>query len=467
MILEAIPHSAPVSATGKVHLSLNEGGCSPDFALGAFSDEFLKTGAGIASAQAGPSLPAGTTRAGMPAADLTAVAGQSPETAGAPPATGKGMKMADVALLRPRPQDGNLQIAPNDKTTLGKTEHALFQEDQDGLPAIPASLEPVDAARAPRTHEAGQSFKSDSWGQPRPSAPMSVHVRQPVASNPTQTFEASCETSITPSLKHAPENAGSFGTGPAGTPASRQEPMGSHLTNSARPMPDSGFSAQEPGDRGQSDTSASGQPPLQPAATGWRSGTMLLQTVPAASFDGAEATFASEPTLTDHLGESAPDEVAAGDTRGSPVISSQRSGPVFAISPYPQGPNESMARAARILIAEGTTEISMNPKDLGRVNMVMSGPEHALSVVVTVERPETLELMRRHLEFLQKELENLGYADVTCTLTADRDPDRDAQGQGQSKDQAFGVRFSSDVDKAHSEAAQNVRRKITGIDIRL
>lgn len=466
--MEAITHSAHFPAAGKAHVSLDGVGTSPDVPLGAFSDDFLKAGAGLAPAQASFAAPAAATGAAMPVSDRPASSGQSGETAGGHPETGKCNIIGDGALMLSQPRDEGSRIVSDDKMTPGRIGDDTSQEDQDGLAAFPVALSQLDAARSTDGHETRRSSMAEPQGQPRPSVAGSIHVQQPVASAQEGSFGDFGENSMAPSRNHSPENAGSFSAGPEATSAQRHDSKCANQTNGAWLIPDSRFALKESGDPVNSNTLASGHASLQPDTTPRRSGTVLHQTVPAAALKGADGFAATEPTLTDRLAEASPEEFTATDIRGSQMISSQRGGPVFVIARYPHGLNEDMARAARILVAEGATEISLNPRDLGRVNMVLSGPEHALSVVLTVERPETLELVRRHLESLQKELESLGYADVTYTLTSDRDPDRDARGQTQSENPAFGsIQFCRDDDAVQSDAAHNLRRRITGIDIRL
>lgn len=47
--------------------------------------------------------------------------------------------------------------------------------------------------------------------------------------------------------------------------------------------------------------------------------------------------------------------------------------------------------------SDGTTEITLNPAELGRVHMSFSPTEAGMMVVLSVERPEVLELMKRHI----------------------------------------------------------------------
>lgn len=57
-------------------------------------------------------------------------------------------------------------------------------------------------------------------------------------------------------------------------------------------------------------------------------------------------------------------------------------------------------------------EIALNPKELGHVRMVLSTTETGVSVSITAERLETLDMMRRHIDQLAEEFRRLGYADI-------------------------------------------------------
>ena len=59
-----------------------------------------------------------------------------------------------------------------------------------------------------------------------------------------------------------------------------------------------------------------------------------------------------------------------------------------------------------------TAEISLQPEELGRVRMTLSQSEQGLSLVVTLERPETLDLMRRHIDQLIQEFRKMGHDGV-------------------------------------------------------
>lgn len=72
---------------------------------------------------------------------------------------------------------------------------------------------------------------------------------------------------------------------------------------------------------------------------------------------------------------------------------------------------EQMAQIARQLPG-GPVEIALNPEELGRVRMQMTTGEAGLTLLVLADRPETLDLLRRHIDILAQEYRALGYASL-------------------------------------------------------
>ncbi|MEH6644347.1 flagellar hook-length control protein FliK [Sulfitobacter sp.] len=71
-------------------------------------------------------------------------------------------------------------------------------------------------------------------------------------------------------------------------------------------------------------------------------------------------------------------------------------------------------------------EITLSPEELGRVRMGVITEDGKITVSILAERPETLDLMRRHIDQLGQSFRNLGYEQVSFSF-----------GQGaQSGDQA-------------------------------
>ncbi|WP_170763444.1 flagellar hook-length control protein FliK [Ruegeria lacuscaerulensis] len=89
-----------------------------------------------------------------------------------------------------------------------------------------------------------------------------------------------------------------------------------------------------------------------------------------------------------------------------------------------------MATAVSARPQSGAIEIALNPEELGRVSIVLNGRDDGLHMTIAAERPETLDMMRRHLSLLETEFQNLGLGD----LSFDLDTSSDAQQDGSNAD---------------------------------
>lgn len=85
-----------------------------------------------------------------------------------------------------------------------------------------------------------------------------------------------------------------------------------------------------------------------------------------------------------------------------------------------------MAAAVYTRAGSGTVEIALNPEELGRVSIVFNGRDDGLHMAITAERPETLDLMRRHIAVLTAEFQKMGYDDLSFDLGANPNPQRDS-----------------------------------------
>jgi hypothetical protein len=61
-------------------------------------------------------------------------------------------------------------------------------------------------------------------------------------------------------------------------------------------------------------------------------------------------------------------------------------------------------------------EVSLNPRELGRVRMSIAASEAGITVSVVVERPETLDLMRRNIDQLAREFQSIGYENINFSF---------------------------------------------------
>jgi hypothetical protein len=71
--------------------------------------------------------------------------------------------------------------------------------------------------------------------------------------------------------------------------------------------------------------------------------------------------------------------------------------------------------------AEGTFEIQLSPEELGRVTLTLQMADDSIVLSVVAERQETLDLMRRHADVLQREFREAGFTSFNFSF-----------GQGQS-----------------------------------
>lgn len=107
------------------------------------------------------------------------------------------------------------------------------------------------------------------------------------------------------------------------------------------------------------------------------------------------------------------------------------------------------------------TEIALNPEELGRVRMSMSMTDGILILQINAERPETTELLRRHIDTLAQEFRNMGYSDISFDFGEGR-----AESKDDRKDGPVGEHVEDATDS--HEPSQGVARKAHGaLDLRL
>lgn len=109
------------------------------------------------------------------------------------------------------------------------------------------------------------------------------------------------------------------------------------------------------------------------------------------------------------------------------------------------------------------TEIALNPEELGRVRLTMTAVDQAIVLNIAAERPETADLMRRHIDALAQELRALGYDKVAFSFGGSRD---DTSGNGNADTRSDNSIL--ETDKADTQTvAQQHGQSGTGLDLRL
>ena len=86
---------------------------------------------------------------------------------------------------------------------------------------------------------------------------------------------------------------------------------------------------------------------------------------------------------------------------------------------------------ASIKAQDGTIELRLSPEELGRVRISMSQNDLGISVVLNVERDDTLALLRRHASELSASLREAGLGEATIEFAGrDQNLSQDSQRRG-------------------------------------
>lgn len=109
-------------------------------------------------------------------------------------------------------------------------------------------------------------------------------------------------------------------------------------------------------------------------------------------------------------------------------------------------------------------ELSLNPEELGRVRLSISTAEGGITVHVLAERPETLDLMRRHIDQLGREFQALGYENINFAFNEGQSE----QGAGANSDGGTAESAQSAASEQNEDSAVQVTMTpSTGVDLRL
>jgi flagellar hook-length control protein FliK len=164
--------------------------------------------------------------------------------------------------------------------------------------------------------------------------------------------------------------------------------------------------------------------------------------------------------------------VAPPDVEGiSPVDSTLRnvssSHPIFSRADTPSLIGRQLVEAVHRM-PERPVELALNPEELGRVKMSISASDGGITVSLLAERPETLDLMRRHIDQLAREFQTLGYASINFAFTAgqeNKSAEKGSSGEDQSKD---GSEQKSEHHALGADPLIPIRLNLsTGLDLRL
>jgi len=142
----------------------------------------------------------------------------------------------------------------------------------------------------------------------------------------------------------------------------------------------------------------------------------------------------AEPDSAQILVTALPANATTPTTNGSassghlPTVTEQQISTITPFSPAlaePARPRTDQRRlaahiGAQLLQAASTngpnTELQLNPVELGRVRLSLQAMDSTITVAIIADRPETADLMRRHVDTLAQEFRSLGYQDVNVSV---------------------------------------------------
>jgi hypothetical protein len=171
--------------------------------------------------------------------------------------------------------------------------------------------------------------------------------------------------------------------------------------------------------------------PALPPPAAWSRGVLsdlMSKTLPQLAF----AEWSGDMTLSDQPLEFSLSSIAAqsaGPLQGSPTATA-----VGSHFPAPQIATQ--LAGALVRSQSGTTELALAPEELGRIRLRiepdLTNPER-LVILISVERPETLDLFRRHAGDLAEAIRSAGYSGADINFGQNSQDDR----SGHRKDTFF------------------------------
>ena len=179
---------------------------------------------------------------------------------------------------------------------------------------------------------------------------------------------------------------------------------------------------------------------------------------PPRASDLAQLVQPAAPVLPNAL-PSQPDIAA-----DAPSDVSRASSPVHAHA-LPHHLPATLVKAASRAGTDDRVELLLDPVELGRVRFELTSTADRVQVNVSVERPETLDLLRRHVDTLRAEFRDAGFDATTLSFSqwgkgGDPQPDAPVFAPDLSSDLA-----DHDATAPTPQSARNTSRH--GLDLRL
>lgn len=171
---------------------------------------------------------------------------------------------------------------------------------------------------------------------------------------------------------------------------------------------------------------------------------------------GAAVDVTSDPIIAEVSGT----EQMRSDTGRS-------AGPELQIFNRPETPRLVAQQVADVIRAsrDGTLEVTLRPEELGRLSLSFNGDGNTLSVSLSADRPETLDLIKRNLALLEQDLRDLGYDSLNFAF--DDGEGRDGQSD-ESRDPAMAAGQGPATEDTQPPSANlSAHAARGGVDLRL
>ncbi len=430
----------------------------------------VPTGVAVASGEgpAAPGRPATTPAASAPIAVPVA----------ATAITGTASATVETASATVETAGATVRTAGATVRTAGATATA----------SLPPSAAPVDGAPVPASGtipaaDRGGSDRPDGGGSDRRGGGDGARIDKaeaplPGATGSAGTVDPEHQPGRTPGAldredltgsapERAPGNGTAQATGPGDAGVNRKGPdlvmaapddVGHPRGRRGATGPAEGVDAPSAGDRTQGDMPARPRAAADTAASAASTetrGGAVKAVAPAAG----ESLFGTDPAMAD---------AALGEARASARSPAAAPLPILQA---PDTPRQVAMQIAEVLRASGerAVELRLQPEELGRVQMTLSqDATGTLTVVLNVERADTLDLLRRNIDLLGADLRDLGYDSIDFSFQGDgasgrhggRSSADDRPGRGDTSTKSSGLGTVADAAGRRGASGD-------GIDLRL
>lgn len=331
--------------------------------------------------------------------DLVLLVAQTTDPA---PEIGAPVEVGLPVLPARRPIAGESETAPTPAEQKAKTEPLVGKESVSLADNVKAAVD------APKTKDAIQQVMRPSFAQ------SAIESQLPSENPSTPKEEARPDIKVDPKPSRL-ENAKNQAALATSAKPSTSQTATPGVAAPAIPVPAFKDVDQEPKIKRSRDSKVDGLPSMTtaPSVT-----TAQATPGPSPAVAIAQSMLVEEHQAVDLQKKTYDGEMTLGLNSGERSVgtTTAASGVVHSAAPE-------MARhaAGQIAVAINTslgkaTEIALNPEELGRVRLSMTAVDGTITLHTSTERPETQDLLRRHIDVLAQEFRALGYDTISFSF---------------------------------------------------